>query len=283
MGNKTKRKRSGNTEESSDSEDDSEIIQALALRNYHLPGYSCCADFMQWFVNGHPVLGIFCRHSLHPVGVGERIILLIGSTAFGLALTSAAYVWFYIEEMDENSTAFSFVDLSGNTVLISKGMCVLWTVGCILHSSFDYMMWHVSACAFCRTGGCCSACGCFTWIGSLFSLFIISTVVLLAIFETVVRMDMEAIEGLSDGERAFSFPSVCSIEIALALFCYSPIVGLFLFSGGFGLCTHVSWLGGRQRELSLASDASEIERIVKRETNGRTEPKEYSASPPWLS
>lgn len=248
------------------------VVPALAKRSYHLPGNDWCQDWAQYFRNNHPVFGICCHHKLHPLGMRERVVALIGSISFGLVLTNVTFLWFLQnnESMDETAFEISLrtnVTLAGldeqyDKLSVTNGMVVLWTLGGLLHSMFDLSIWYISACACCRPGGSCSVLGCFDWVGSYLVIAIVAVVVALATFIVVLRasvlskdeaengrgVDDEVDWGSFDGVESFSFLWGYIVELVLALFAWYPVMGTILFSGALG-CGKLPLLGGRPREL----------------------------------
>ena len=260
------------------------VIPALANRNFHLPGYSFCADWMQYVLNNHPVLGICCHHRLHPIGIGMRIVNMVGSIMFGLAVTNIIWLWFILNEVDEeqelitigvgeqkmNSTATAYEGFSNGEVSVTRGMMVLWTIGGGLHAVFDQTVWFFTACTCCLPGQALECCG---WFRKYFHYLVILTVVActaVASFAVVVRADLENQQGNADlqivqnrsnieegldelfgtntKDTTFGFLISYAIELALALFVYNPLVATVLFSGILG-CGRIPILGGRPYEL----------------------------------
>ena len=74
--------------------EENEIVQLLALQSYHLPGNNWIQDWWQYMSNNHPVFGICCHNKLHPIKGFTRIVALIGTITFGLAITNFCYVFF---------------------------------------------------------------------------------------------------------------------------------------------------------------------------------------------
>lgn len=165
-----------------------EIIPALAMRCYHLPRNSYCEDWMQYFQNNHPLLGLFCHHKHHPIRLRLRLLHLTGSVVFGLAVTNIIWLFFYYNgtdqgepvmtiqlrgfsdnNNDENNGASTAAAANGtfasdaspasdddnnnyaanNKIAITQGMVLLWTVGALLHAIFDNTVWYMTACVCC--------------------------------------------------------------------------------------------------------------------------------------
>ena len=158
------------------SRDDKELlIPALGWRSYHLPGYSYCDDWLQFFQNNHPLISICCHHRLHPIGFGMRLVFLFGSIVFGLLITNISWLIFYFTGTDQNEAAITITlnseklgmetdstmdngsdpnsmtttTDSEDTFQITQGMLLLWTAGGLLHAIFDNTVWYVTACACC--------------------------------------------------------------------------------------------------------------------------------------
>jgi hypothetical protein len=102
------------------SDDEKELVAALGLRSYHLPGNNWCQDWSQYFANNHPIFGICCHHKKHPIGVRMRIVNLFGSIVFGLCVTNVIWLTFlYVkEDVDTAVVTISFgggVSFGANT------------------------------------------------------------------------------------------------------------------------------------------------------------------------
>ena len=144
-------------------DDEAVIRQKLSIRSYHLPGNSWWQDYAMYIKNNHLVFGLCCRHRLNPVTTKHRLIILLGSLAFGLTVTNAVYLYFLYGDKDYDDTAMAFsLSLSGevgdnlNTAKslsfdISYGLAVLWTIGAGAHAMFDLLLWHMIACGYCQS------------------------------------------------------------------------------------------------------------------------------------
>jgi hypothetical protein len=75
-----------------------ELRLLLAARSPHLPGHSWCGDWVQWMRNNHPLLGICCKYPDHPIGIRQRLIILVGSIAFGLSATNFIYLFYHLSD-----------------------------------------------------------------------------------------------------------------------------------------------------------------------------------------
>lgn len=167
-----------NTNDDDDDDNDKRIAAALALRSFHLPGYSLVADWWQYMVNHHPLWGICCHHRLHPLEFKMRVLYLVGSVMFGLAITNTMWLAFLWSEggVDENQTFLSvrygaqdddatesgyhpqsdedagLLFQNNGEIVITQGMVLLWTVGGTLHALFDQTIWFITTCPCCLPG-----------------------------------------------------------------------------------------------------------------------------------
>jgi hypothetical protein len=140
-----------------DSQEEDIIRKRLTACSYHLPGNSCCQDLSMYIKNNHLIFGICCHHRLHPITAKHRLVILLGSLAFGLSATNAVYLYYlWGREGDSNDPVFS-ISLGGDivqtlnsnhalTIDISQGMALLWTVGAAAHTLFDMTLWYMIAC-----------------------------------------------------------------------------------------------------------------------------------------
>eukprot|EP01082_Thalassiosira_pseudonana_P006305 g6078.t1 g6078 contig20:746436-746813(+) len=87
-------------------EEEDFIRKKLSLRSYHLPGHNWRQDWAMYIRNNRLIFGLCCHHRLHPVTIKHRLIILVGSLAFGLSVTNAAYLWYlYYGDNGYNNTA----------------------------------------------------------------------------------------------------------------------------------------------------------------------------------
>jgi hypothetical protein len=220
--------------------------------------------------NNHPVFGICCHHPLHPIGACTRIVALAGSFIFGLAMTNCFYL-FYLWNPRFNQFVMYF---GGYT--LTTGMLLLWTVGGSLHTAYNLLMWHIAACACCRTGGCWeSNAWCPSFGKHLLRYFVVISlglafmIILLRVAITntdAVPYDDDDVDVDSstrkyqfapedewnihvDNAHEFQFVLGYLVEMILALFVYYPIGCTILFSGVLG-CGKVPLLGGRPAEVA---------------------------------
>lgn len=137
------------------------VVPYLIERSCHLPGYNYQQDLYQYYTNNHPIFGICCHHKYHPVGMYQRIILLVGSLLFGLTLTNIIYLIFYYTNTDysktyyetvpnnsiNNSTLSKLEQALGSNMDVTTANIVLWTVGSFIHGVYEEMLWHLSICS----------------------------------------------------------------------------------------------------------------------------------------
>lgn len=194
------------------------LVPALANRNFHLPGHSLCGDWLQYVLNNHPVLGICFHHRLHPIRVGMRLVNLVGSVMFGLAVTNIIWLWFMLNEdvVDEEkeiitvgvgetitqqqqqnnaTTASTYGGFSEGQFSVTQGMIILWTVGGGLHALFDQTIWFFTACTCCLPGQpleCCSSCRKYMHYVVMFA---VAACTAIATYVIVVRADLENTQG----------------------------------------------------------------------------------------
>lgn len=257
-------------------------IPMLALRSYHLPGNSWCDDYLQYYANNHPIFGICCHHALHPIRFRDRLVNLFGSIVFGLAVTNLIWLFFiFNEDRDEDKTVLtiSLGGISTNVTAtmedeadvfeVTEGMLLLWTLGGGLHALYDNTVWYLTACVCCLPGQRLECLYRYKWCGTYFVVITVVACTAVASFVVVLRATLENDEdsdlseiesgglvddkidlGDVDDKSAWRFLVSYSIELALALFLYYPVVATVLFSGFLG-CGKVPVLGGRPYEVAL--------------------------------
>ena len=196
--------------------DDKELlIPALGWRSYHLPGYSYCEDWLQYFQNNHPLLSLCCHHRLHPIGFGMRLVFLIGSVVVGLLLTNISWLCFYFTDTDQNEPAVTITLSSGGiemqsnntgsdmgmetggpdseeTFQITQGMLLLWTLGGALHALFDNTVWYITACVCCiqsKQHHRFKSCGSYCVI--VLVLFVTTMATLVVLFRSTIETEEE--------------------------------------------------------------------------------------------
>ncbi|KAL3788336.1 hypothetical protein ACHAWO_008565 [Cyclotella atomus] len=138
------------------------LVPRLAKRAYHLEdGNTWGQDWLQYQKNTHPVFGFCFHHPLHPIRGPQRVIILMGSVAFGLAITNIVFLGL-LNSASAGKFVNSVYNITGQVVdaqyrythvELETSMVFLWTVGSFLHSVFDMLIWYLSACACFRPGG----------------------------------------------------------------------------------------------------------------------------------
>jgi hypothetical protein len=243
--------------------EEKEIIVALANRSYHLPNYDYCADFRQYFANNHPFFGIFCKHALHPIGVGMRIVALVGSILFGLTVSNLFFLLVLQDEQyQQELCTISFGDTE---YTLTSGLLLLWTVGGGVHATYDICIWYLAAGACCPWNERCKSYGTYSVIFLVLLLAsAASLVVLVRVALEESEIDAMTLEsgGLLDDEVVLEdeltdiqnedvqFLLGYVVEFSLALLVYYPLCSFLFFSGVLG-CGIIPGLGGRPREMHL--------------------------------
>jgi hypothetical protein len=248
--------------------DSDEIVQLLALQAYHLPGYNWWQDWWQYMSNNHPVFGICCHDKLHPIGAKTRIVALIGTVLFGLALTNLFYL-FYLWNPEYDRVVATIVMRSGETITFTTGMLLLWTLGGGIHCALNLAMWHIAACACCLNGGCCEAYACCPSLGKhmlrMFVLGIVALCIMIVLLRVAIneqKNDYDSTKGIDiriddqisldvQNVSEFSFLVGYLVEITLSLFIYYPVFGTMLFSGMMACFYKIPILGGRPYEVHV--------------------------------
>jgi hypothetical protein len=140
-------------------DEEQKLIAALAQRCYHLPKHTWRQDWLQYFRNNHPVLGILMHYKVHPIKMGLRLLFLLGSLLFGVILTNISWLWlmYYcrVNVNDDENEPMSIKEMNPfrgsnkETIQIAPEMLMLWTIGASLHAVFDNTIWYFSACVCC--------------------------------------------------------------------------------------------------------------------------------------
>ena len=268
------------------------LVPRLAKRAYHLEdGNSWCQDWIQYQKNTHPVFGLCLYHRFHPIRWPQRVIILVGSIAFGFAITNCVYLGFLAHENAGDEVNFVY-DTAGQlaeyqqqytNIELQQGVVFLVTVGSSLHSMFDFLLWYLMACFCFRPGGRCQGEGskvkvfCRTF-GIYTAVLVVVAVVVAATSVAIVRLngneEVEAesmgeeiaedqLDGSGESER-FSFLVGYALELVFALFIFYFITSTIFFSGILG-CGRVPVLGGRPYEI----------RRGKKESQGDVNEEEY--------
>lgn len=263
----------GNVEESTGDSERDKLVQLLALQSYHLPGNSWLQDWSQFMANNHPVFGICCHNKLHPIKSFTRIVALIGTITFGLAITNLFYV-FFLWNPEYDRVLASIATSDGTELVLTTGMLLLWTVGGGIHCMFNLAIWHIAACACCQSGGFCESYACCPSLGKYMIRFFVFCTGAFCALIVVLRVaindhyeeqgnsnfsDVNGNQGINvaiddqldlsvDNIWEFSFVLTYLVEMTLAFFVYYPIGGTILFSGVLSCGYMIPVLGGRPYE-----------------------------------
>jgi hypothetical protein len=185
--------------------DPATLIPLLANQVYHLPGNGWWQDWWQYMANNHPIFGICCRHKMHPLKTCTRVVALIGSLVFGLAITNVFYLLFLFnnnldrpvatimlsEEESESTSTDDGSELAGvsSGYTLTTGMLLLWTVGGGIHTAYNLLVWHVAACACCRPGGSLASVACCPNLGKRILVRVLVLIaVVFAVFVVLIRI-----------------------------------------------------------------------------------------------
>ncbi|OEU19821.1 hypothetical protein FRACYDRAFT_235882 [Fragilariopsis cylindrus CCMP1102] len=273
---------SSSSSSSSSESVENELVQLLALQSYHLPKNSWMQDWIQYMGNNHPVFGICCHSKIHPIKSCTRVVALVGTFTFGLAMTNLFYV-FFLWNPEFNR------------------MLLLWTLGGCIHGMFNLAMWHIAACACCQKGGCLERYACCPNLGSKMIRVSVLCIVFLCIMIVLLRVAINEKEEENNQEQQqyqleeeyqyinnrgidiliddqldlnvqniseFTFVLSYLVEMVLALFVYYPIGGTMLFSGILSCGFNIPVLGGRPYEI--ACEQRRNARRLKRKSTAST-------------
>jgi hypothetical protein len=227
------------TGHSAQEETNLQLRRLLAARSSHLPGHNWCQDWTQWMRNNHPLIGLCFRYKENPIGLAQRLVILIGSISFGLAATNIIYLFYHIYDGADGTVVD--VDLDDTVGFeITYEMIALWTLGGLLHSLIDLGVWHLQACACCLPGGCCGSFGFLRKLGGALTVVLATVFFVLAIIVVIMRANYETNQSANLTELAqmqlhrietFSFLMGYGVELFLAYFFYYPLVATVMFSG----------------------------------------------------
>lgn len=254
-------------DESQDDDPQEDVVRKrLAKCSYHLPGNSWSQDLSMYIRNNHSIFGICCHHPLHPIRAKHRIMILLGSLAFGLSATNAVYLYYLWGRNGDNDDSIFSISLGGDivqtlnsnhavTVDISQGMALLWTVGAAAHSLFDMTLWYLIACP-CTSKKLCRVAG-WNVVVSIVMLIVAATsfVVVVRAYESGESDIQNADQGVEINtsfgygidKADFRYMYGYMIELAISLLVYTPLAQTVIFSGVLG-CFSLPVLGGRAYE-----------------------------------
>ncbi len=248
-----------------------ELQKLLAARSAHLPGYSWCADWVQWMRNNHPLLALCCRYKENPVGIGQRLVIITGSIAFGLAATNLVYL-FYQLYPEANGVVLTLETGSNDSkpFILTYETVALWTLGSLLHSLIDLGAWHLTACACCMPGSCCSCCGWLRTIGPYAAICLTASFVAIGTSAVLMRANFdsggEATNVLDLDFNSFSFLEEYFVELLLVWFLYYPIMATVFFSGALRSCS-CNMIGGRPKEIDRQREEKRKQEVETFENN----------------
>ena len=270
-------------------------IRALSEQKFHLPGQNWKEDWVQYFANNHPIFGICLHYPEHSVGWGMRCLCFLSSIVFGLSMTNMFWLWSRTSDNNEpiftvevgtrpgsNYTGYVVDVDEDNQVQVTKDIILLWTVGGMLHGAFDNLIWTLSICACCDAGARFEHLAKYKKIGVGLLAFFVLIIMALCTLTVVVRGVIEAGDesgeestevsemqsaGVFDdsldlsqsGKENYEFMMSFSVELALALLVYFPLLGTIFFTGILG-CFRVQQLGGRPYEIM--EEREELEELM---------------------
>ncbi len=238
-------------------------VSCSSFETILLPSYPCLNSFLQF-------LDTFFS-PLHPLKLGERLVILFGSIAIGLTISNMTYLYFIHNDYGADEEIFSLNSRHSKytgipEISVTKVMITLWTLGSFLHTVFDLGLWHMKACTICRYGGLVD--DKLARMGRLVGLFIVLVVMGVGGYAVLLRATLEyegegsvseeVAQSIQNSEiydldiedkRSFKFLLGYLVEFILALFVYYPIAVTILFSGVLGCNGRVPVLGGRPREI----------------------------------
>mmetsp|Transcript_3772 Transcript_3772/g.7732 ORF Transcript_3772/g.7732 Transcript_3772/m.7732 type:complete len:643 (+) Transcript_3772:60-1988(+) len=255
-------------------------IRAMAEQKFHLPGNNWKEDWRQYFANNHPLFGICFHDPDHPIGLLMRAMCFLSSTVFGLCMTN--FFWLWARTTDKNESLFTVelgtrpgsnltgyvVDVDeSNAVQVTPDIIMLWTIGAMIHGAFDNLIWTLSICACCDPGGRFEHLHRYKRFGVGLLVFFVILIMALTTLTVVVRGVIENSEeepdiaelqsgGVFDDnldlststKENYEFMMSFTVEMALALLVYFPLLGTIFFWGVLG-CFKYPLMGGRPYEM----------------------------------
>ena len=179
--------------------------------------------------------------------------------AFGLAATSAVYIWFYIWGKES-------LDL----VVVDIPIGLVASAAAILNSVFDLFLWYMHSCPCCLPGAlfdldkkCYGKA--WVWVGRHLAACLVGLSLIMASGAALVRYWVEEDDyddngngngNQGGGGHGFTFLISYAIECILSFFLFDPIVAFVLFSGLLG-CFRLPILGGRPWEMKSEKNDSD--------------------------
>ena len=98
---------------------------------------------------------------------------------------------FNVTSSGEVDSVNDVVNVTKAHMQITEGVILLWTVGGLLHGVFDLIIWHLSACARCLSGGHFEQCTCFRFYGAQLALVLAFFIAVTSMALVVKRASME--------------------------------------------------------------------------------------------
>ena len=165
--------------------------------------------------------------------------------------------------------------------LDTSHMTILWTIGSMAHSTFDFGLWHLIACGHCNQRNDLGVAG---WGASVFLVMVIVSLTKVSVYFRAFSpeegenegefLNSTTIEGEesnsgfhtvldyvdSENEKDFRFLFGYMIEIFLSLFVSTPLVQTVVFSGVLG-CGCIPFLGGRTQSVRNAVSEENVRRV----------------------
>jgi hypothetical protein len=206
---------------------------------------------------------------LHPVGTKIRVVCLIGSICFGLAMSNMIFYafWFLDWDFDKNyaDMATERLSIRGNfdsevsaaTSAFTNGNLALWSVGSGLHALFDNSLWSMAVCN-CRShrDGIVEQLNAYKRMGEMSVMMYVTGVAIIALATIGVRLsfhhdvdgDEDSIEAATETFANYEFMISYLLEVFISFFFFYPFVG-FVFFAGFLRCIHEKTFGGRRYEI----------------------------------
>jgi len=229
-----------------------QITAKLASQAYHLPGNDWKQDLAQYLLNHHLLFGMFCHHPLHPLKLGQRMLLLLGSFSYGVTITNAISLYFLIlgtsdeEEVFVVNLAMSLPGQQSNphTFPVTMGILLLLTVGSGSHALFDHVVRNLHK-------------GCYLLLFLALAVTIALSSCTLVVsastggWPSCDQCNEEVLElnEIFNNRSPLSFLTAYVLEFVTASLIYCPILETVLFSGIFGCCGRVPVIGGRPYEM----------------------------------
>lgn len=232
-----------------------ERARLLGIRSPHLPGYSCCDDWIQWQRNNHPLFGLCFRFRENPISILKRIMVLIGSLAFGVFMSNIVFLFFHLLKNADGSPKEN-MDVEHFESYLYQYMLVICTLGALVHSLIDLIFLRLTA---------CSCCGTFAWCFSICLSFIFIALAAITTIQTVAPEVLEMFIGqiMNAALKPQQILLVYFVEFASAYLVFFPLMFTIIFIGAFRPCFRFEI----EREKAVAIQGGS-ERIFSHTSNG---------------